>query len=50
MFTMTGKKTVFRRADTGRFTTEEFAKQHPRTTVRQTIWLTKSMKDKIKKS
>lgn len=38
---MAGKKTpkvtVHRRADTGRFTTERYAKKHPKTTVKETV-------------
>lgn len=35
---MTSKKTqtAYRRADTGTFTTEEYAKKHPSTTVKET--------------
>jgi hypothetical protein len=37
------QKTVehYRRADTGKYTTEEYAKKHPKTTVKE--------KDKVKK-
>lgn len=35
-------KTSYRRADTGEYTTEDYAKKHPKTTVKET--------DKIKTS
>jgi hypothetical protein len=46
----TKKKTVkkYRRADTGRYTTEDYAKKHPNTTVRETDKVTKRKPKKKK--
>jgi hypothetical protein len=34
---MVGKKTVHRRSDTGRFTTEKYAEKHPNTTEKERV-------------
>jgi hypothetical protein len=34
---MADKKTVHRRSDTGRFTTEKYAEKHPNTTEKERI-------------
>lgn len=37
VFKVMKKKSNFRRADNGRYCTEEYAKRHPKTTVKETV-------------
>ncbi len=36
---MTTSKYVYRRADTGKFTTPDYAKQHPKTTEKERVYV-----------
>jgi len=38
------KKTIFRRSDTGRLTTKEYAEKHPRTTEKERVSVPKKHK------
>jgi hypothetical protein len=48
MATKTTRK-IYRRADTGQFTSEKYAVKHPKTTIKQTIKIVPPKKQPAKK-